>query len=69
MKSTGTRSPGFVLSVKLAIRLAAGHDALDIGSEVRILDRQPGVSLVVRLMAGHDALDIKIVVRIHDHQL
>jgi hypothetical protein len=56
----------------LAIRLAAGHEALDFGSVVRIHDRQLGsrfTSLAVGLAAGHEALDLGSVVRIHDRQL
>ncbi len=57
--------------ISLAVGLAAGREALDFESVVRIHDRQPAisVSLAVGLAAGHEALDFESVVRIHDRQL
>ncbi len=63
----------------LAVGLAAGHEALDFVSVVRIHDRQlspfplgKGVGglgpLAVGLAAGREALDFVSVVRIHDRQ-
>jgi hypothetical protein len=72
-----TQHPGFFL----VVGLAAGHEALDFASVVRIHDHQlvaplpfwerlgEGFFLVVGLAAGREALDFVSVVRIHDHQL